>query len=89
MLLCDSVIVFYVYVFYVLTAKMVTTCYIAGFYTYTVGNAIQCEECKVALMDSEEDPCINMSLIEAKNWEDSAYGLSKPSGSLCKLLMLN
>ena len=26
MLLCDSVIVFYVYVFYVLTAKMVTTC---------------------------------------------------------------
>ena len=26
MLLCDIVIVFYVYVFYVLTAKMVTTC---------------------------------------------------------------
>ena len=63
--------------------------YIAGFYTYCVGKAIKCEECKDALSDSEEDPCTDKSLILAKNWEDTVIGLQVPSGSLCKLLMLN
>ena len=40
-----------------------------------------------ALFHSEEDPCTDMSLIKAKNWEDT-NGLTLPSGSVCKLLSL-
>ena len=61
--------------------------YIAGFYTFSIGKILKCEECKDALVDNIEDPCTDSSLILAQQWEDT-NGLQVPSGSLCKLLTL-
>ena len=61
--------------------------YIAGFYSYALQKRFKCQECKEALLDSEEDQCTDKSLIMLKNFKDDA--LHVPSGSLCKLIVLN
>ena len=68
--------------------------YIAGFYAMTMQKRIKCEECRDALVESPwTDQCTDKSLImmkadDSRSWWES-YNVYIPSGSLCKLLMLN
>ena len=61
--------------------------YISGYYVYTLQKKITCEDCGSALESSEEDPCLDDSLIQLKNFKDDC--LKVPSGSMVKLLALN
>ena len=62
--------------------------YIAGFHAMKLLKIMTCPTCKTALLDSDQDPCEDASLIDFKNYDEVTKGLTKPSGSLVKLLML-
>ena len=62
--------------------------YIAGFYAMSLQKRIKCKECRNALLESPwTDQCTDKSLIMLKNFKDDDVCI--PSGSLCKLIMLN
>ena len=68
--------------------------YIAGSVANSVEKMIKCEECIFALKNSVCDPCNDLSLITMKQYgvsidfETTRKGLTEPSGSVFKLLML-
>jgi hypothetical protein len=64
--------------------------YIAGYYVRSMQGIIKCLVCKHALFYSHQDPCMDTTLIDFKDYSpnDIDKGLMVPSGSLCKLLFL-
>jgi hypothetical protein len=64
--------------------------YIAGNYVHAMQSVVKCVMCKCALIHSEEDPCVDSSLISFKDYCPNVTdkGLMVPSGLLCKLLFL-
>jgi hypothetical protein len=64
--------------------------YIAGYYVRSMQRVVKCVLCKFALIHSEEDPCVDSSLISFKDYcpDETDKGLMVPSGSLCKMLFL-
>ena len=62
--------------------------YIAGFYAFKFLQMMTCPTCKASMVDSEADPCTDASLILFKNYDEAKKGLTTPSGSMVRLLML-
>jgi hypothetical protein len=64
--------------------------YIAGYYVRSMQSIVKCYMCKSALFHSEEDPCMDSTLILFKDYCPNVMdkGLMTLSGLLCKLLFL-
>ena len=68
--------------------------YIGGFIATSAAKMLRCNECIYALIDSLEDPCRDDSLISMKQYnvsidfEMTKRGLTNPSGSVFKIVML-
>ena len=68
--------------------------YIGGYIAKSTAELLKCNECIYAILDSLEDPCPDASLISMKQYsttidfETTRVGLTSPSGSVFKMVML-